>query len=219
VQLGNPERDREKGVGLGLSIVNAIVNLLDEHRLDMRSWQHRGTRFSLELPYGDEAFETALRVEVTRPPGGFDLSGLYAFYVEDDPLVRRSTISLFEALGMRFEAFGSLAELEAALPGLEREPDLLVSDYRLPHDRTARDVHAAVEAVFGEAPPMLVVTGEMGALGGGRWPGPTAVLRKPVTPEVLVLEISALCVRGAAAAEPLSPAATPRSAAPSAEPL
>lgn len=219
VQLGNPERDREKGVGLGLSIVNAIVTLLDEHRLDMGSWQGRGTRFSLELPYGDEALETALRVEVSRPPGGFDLSGLYAFYVEDDPLVRRSTVSLFEALGMRFEAFASLAELEAALPEIEREPDLLVSDYRLPEGRTARDVLAAVESAFGEAPPCLVVTGEMGALGGGRWPGPTAILRKPVTPEALVREISALSVRRAEAAEPLSPAETPRSAAPSAEPL
>ncbi len=218
VQLGNQERDRDKGVGLGLSIVNAIVPLLGEHRLDMRSREGVGTRFSLELPYGD-APEAELRVEVTRPPGPVDLSGLYAFYVEDDPLVRASTIALFDALGVRHEAFGSLAELEAALPGVERDPDLLVSDYRLPDGRTAEDVVRAVERAFGAAPPLLVITGEMVSFGEGPWLGTGRILRKPVSPDALVAEIRMLCVQRAVAPEPGSPAATPRSAARSGEPL
>jgi len=219
VQLGNQERDRDKGVGLGLSIVNAIVPLLGEHRLDMRSREGVGTRFSLELPHGDAAPEAELRVEVTRPPGPVDLSGLYAFYVEDDPLVRASTVALFDALGVRHEAFGSVAELEAALPTVERDPDLLVSDYRLPDGRTAEDVARAVEQAFGAAPPLLVITGEMTSFGEGPWLGTGRILRKPVSPDALVAEIRTLCVQRAAAAAPISPAATPRSAAPSAEPL
>jgi len=50
VQLHNPEHNREKGLGLGLSIVNAILAVLPEHRLDMRSIEGRGTRFSLYVP-------------------------------------------------------------------------------------------------------------------------------------------------------------------------
>ena len=69
VQLHNDERDREKGVGLGLSIVNAIIPLLGEHRLDMRSREGIGTRFSLELPHGDPVPDAQLRVEVTPAPG------------------------------------------------------------------------------------------------------------------------------------------------------
>ena len=217
VQLGNPERDREKGVGLGLSIVNAIVTLLAEHRLDMRSRPDVGTRFSLEVPIADPASEAGLLVEVTRPPGPVDLTGLYAFYVEDDALVRASTIALLDALGLRYEAFGSLAELEAALPAVERDPDLLVSDYRLPDGRTAEHVAQAVEAALGVAPPLLVVTGEMDSFGEGAWLGTGRVLRKPVSPDALVAAITSLCVQQAA--EPGSPAATPRSEAPSVGPL
>ena len=225
VQLHNHERDREKGVGLGLSIVNAIIPLLAEHRLDMRSREGVGTRFSLELPHGDPVPDAQLRVEVTRPPGPVDLSGLYAFYVEDDAMVRLSTMALFETLGLRFEAFASLAELEAALPAIERAPDLLISDYRLPENRTAEHVVAAVQAAFDVTPPLIVITGEMLPFRNADWLGRGRILRKPVSAETLVGEIAALCVEAAIAAsvqpepaaEPESPAATPRSAAPSAE--
>ena len=50
VQLNNPERNREKGLGLGLSIVHAIFEVLPDHRLAMNSTEGRGTRFSLNLP-------------------------------------------------------------------------------------------------------------------------------------------------------------------------
>ena len=225
VQLRNEERDRDKGVGLGLSIVAAIVNLLAEHRLDMRSREGRGTRFSLELPHGDRASAQPWRVDVTRPPGPVDLSGLYALYIEDDSLVRASTAALLDALGMRYEAFGSLAALEAALPDIEREPDLLISDYRLPDGRTAEHVARLAGEAFDPLPPLLVLTGEMLPFDEGPWLGSGRILRKPVSPEALVAAISDLCVQAATqpprpepAPESASPAATPRSAAPSAGP-
>lgn len=191
VQLGNDERDREKGVGLGLSIVNAIIPLLGEHRLDMRSSAGAGTRFSLELPYGAAPAEGAMR-ETTAVPGAFDIGGLYVLYVEDDALVRTSALALFDTLGLRYEAYASLAELEAALPALERIPDLLITDYRLPEGRTAEDVVRLTSAAF-EAPlPLIVVTGEM-RVPDGDWLGAARVLRKPVAPEALAAEIAAAC--------------------------
>jgi CheY-like chemotaxis protein/two-component sensor histidine kinase len=229
VQLGNEQRDRDKGVGLGLSIVAAIVNLLAEHRLDMRSREGQGTRFSLELPHGDPAPAAEWRVEMTRPPGRIDLSGLYAFYVEDDALVRASTAALLDTFGMRYEAFASLAELEAALPGIEREPDLVISDYRLPDGRTAEHVARLIAEAFDPPPPLLVLTGEMLPFDEGPWIGTGRILRKPVSPDALVAAISAACVQAALPpprpdpapapeAEPASLDATPRSAAPSAGP-
>jgi signal transduction histidine kinase/CheY-like chemotaxis protein len=192
VQLRNPERDREKGVGLGLSIVQAIVPLLAEHRLDMRSRPGKGTRFSLEVPRIEAPADAgaALPLIVATPTP--DLSGTYILYVEDDALVRRATSALFEANGILHEPYGSYAELVAALPGLERTPDLVVTDYRLPEGRTARDVVKAVSAAFDGPLPLLVVTGEMGPIAGGRWIGAGRVLRKPVAPETLIAEISAL---------------------------
>ncbi len=198
VQLNNDERDREKGVGLGLSIVNAIIPLLGEHRLDMRSTAGRGTRFSLELPYAAVyPLETAA-AEKTRPPGAIDLSGLYLLYVEDDPLVRRSAAALFDTLGLLHEAFGSVAEVAAKLPGLERVPDILITDFRLP-DGTAADIARMTTAAFETALPLIVVTGEMQPLGEAPWLGNGRVLRKPVSPGTLVETIGALCLEAAAA--------------------
>lgn len=49
-QIGNPERDRHKGLGLGLTIVQRTAHLLG-HRLDVCSLPGQGSRFSLELPW------------------------------------------------------------------------------------------------------------------------------------------------------------------------
>ncbi len=198
VQLRNAERDREKGVGLGLSIVAAIVPLLPEHRIDMRSRLGVGTRFSLDLPYahagvaGGPAFDPDLAEEAA------DLAGLYALYVEDDALVRGSALTLFDTLGIRYEAFSNFAEMEAALPGFEREPDILISDYRLPAGRTAEDVVRATTAAFDRALPLIVVTGEMASF-DGPWLASGRVLRKPVAPEALVAAIGALVTPAQAA--------------------
>lgn len=215
VQLANQERDREKGVGLGLSIVNAIIPLLTEHRLDMRSRAGMGTRFSLELPYSRAAPETVKRHEATRPPGPMDLSGFYLLYVEDDALVRKSACALFDTLDLRYEAYASYAELEAGAPTLERVPDLLITDYRLPEGRTAEDVVRLTREAFDAELPLIVVTGEMPAFEEGSWLGSGRVLRKPVSPETLIAEISSFCLAIALAEGSRSPDATPRSEAPS----
>ena len=47
-QLNNPERDRSKGLGLGLAIVRRTAALLD-HPLVLASREGRGTLFSLGL--------------------------------------------------------------------------------------------------------------------------------------------------------------------------
>jgi signal transduction histidine kinase len=191
VQLGNAERDREKGVGLGLSIVQAIMPLLSEHRLDMRSRPGKGTRFSLEVPLADG--EAGLEAPPVAPgQAATDLAGTYVLYVEDDALVRKATGALFDSREILYEAYGSFGELEAALPSLERTPDLLITDYRLPDGRTAADVVRATTRAFDGPLPLLVVTGEMGAIGEEEWIGAGRVLRKPVAPEALVAQISAL---------------------------
>lgn len=191
VQLRNAERDREKGVGLGLSIVAAIVPLLAGHRIDMRSRLGRGTRFSIDLPYALAASGFEMRSDRLLPAAAADLAGLYVLYVEDDRLVRDSAAALFDAIGMRHETYASLIELEAALPGIEREPDLLITDYRLADGATAEDVVRATSTAFERALPLIVVTGEMASF-DGPWLDGGRVLRKPVSPEALVAAIGAL---------------------------
>src|SRR5581483_2737471 len=50
-QLDNPERDRRKGLGLGLAIVRRLAKLLG-YRVGMRSVIGKGSMFSITLPRG-----------------------------------------------------------------------------------------------------------------------------------------------------------------------
>src|SRR6185312_12416346 len=50
-QLDNPERDRRKGLGLGLAIVERLARLLG-HTVELRSEVGRGSVFSITVPRG-----------------------------------------------------------------------------------------------------------------------------------------------------------------------
>jgi CheY-like chemotaxis protein len=119
-----------------------------------------------------------------------DLAGLFVLYVEDDQLVRNSTLALFEGAGLVCEAYASFAALEKGLPTVERPPDLILSDYRLPEGRTGGDVIRAVRAQFEEELPALILTGDAVPAEERAALGAVKVLRKPVSPETLLAEIS-----------------------------
>jgi CheY-like chemotaxis protein len=192
-QLGNAERDREKGLGLGLSIVKSIMQLLKEHRIDMRSIEGRGTRFSLDIPRSDEARDQTLTKEPQQTAILKDLGGLYVMYVEDDALVRASTEALLQEYGILYESVGSMQELKERLPLIERLPDVVISDHRLPGGWTARDIVDAVSEHVGAEIPAVIITGEVTThlteSAGAR------LLAKPVAPEALLAAIAASCQR------------------------
>jgi len=184
VQLGNDERDRNKGIGLGLSIVKASIDLLPGHRLDMRSAPGQGTRFSIELPLAAQVDAQPAGLCEEFEPGSWQ--GAYLLYVEDDTMVRQSTEQILAAHDIRFESFASIADLKAGLERFEMPPDLILSDYRLPDGRTADDVVILAEAWFEEELPVVVLTGEVSLAPREGW----EVLHKPVATERLLAAIA-----------------------------
>ena len=84
-QLGNPERDRRKGLGLGLAIVQGLTHTLG-HRLTLSSIPGRGSVFRLELPLVNKLYPLEIdrpqAVEFTTP-----LRGYHALVIEDDDIV------------------------------------------------------------------------------------------------------------------------------------
>jgi two-component system, sensor histidine kinase len=161
-QVGNPEQDRDKGLGLGLSIVNAVISMLDEHRIELKSAEGLGSRFSVEMPLcGATPDKPSPRAPARADPEeARQLAGLYVLLVEDDGLVRASTEALLSQWGVLFDSAATFEEYEEILDSLERIPDLIITDYRLRDFKTAREIAMLFTAKLGKPCPTLVVTGE-----------------------------------------------------------
>jgi CheY-like chemotaxis protein len=188
-QIANTEQDGEKGLGLGLSIVNAIVSTVDGHSLTMRSKLGFGTRFSVVLPRSSLGVFHIERAN--SESANVDVAGLYVLYVEDNKGVRKSTETLLREFGVLCDVSSSVEELVGKLPKLERMPDIVLTDYHLSDGTTAIDVVNAVYAEFQTRIPTIVLTGESGDFQYSEGMNGVVVLRKPISPKELLRQIRA----------------------------
>ncbi len=130
-QVGNAARDRTKGMGLGLNIVQRTTKLLD-HPLSMNSRLGRGTRFNLSLPLAEGELTVGEELPKDKPLAD-DVAGKWALVVEDDALARTALVGLLESWGMHVaQAQGPADALQCLAQGVQ--PDVIVSDYRLQED-------------------------------------------------------------------------------------
>jgi len=126
VQLANPGRDREKGVGLGLSIVKRICELMGTP-IVMTSAPGCGSCFSLRVPLAP----TAARGEREAPPvpaGSDAFKGAHVWVVEDDPLVRAALSMQLSAWGATCAFAASMAQVLAQREADGRWPDAALLD-------------------------------------------------------------------------------------------
>lgn len=156
-QIGNASRDRSKGLGLGLSIVQRCARLLD-HPLTLRSVPGKGSCFCITVSGLSD--DRSLR-QVTAPTDvrALDLCNQRVAVVEDDISVRDSMQQLLEHLGATVFSASSGDALLAMLRRGDIYPDLIISDYRL-HDESGLDVIREARMAFGDSLPALLVTGD-----------------------------------------------------------
>lgn len=152
-QVGNPERDRGAGLGLGLAIVRRLCDLLG-HTLVMRSQLGRGTHFALDLPCG----EIAATSEPDMPPRPLD-AGLVVGVIEDDPEVRDSMQRLLGKWGCRVHAGSDEMEL-LRQSEVATSLQVVIADYRLRGRHNGVDAIRALRAACGRDLPALIVTGD-----------------------------------------------------------
>jgi len=127
-QLGNPERDRSRGLGLGLSIVRRLAQLL-ELDIDMASTPGRGTRFSVAVPRAERPGTVFAGVGSTG--GGVhpdSLAGTRILVLDDEEAVRRGMETLLQAFGCEVLSVGCIAE--AVAQSRVAPPDILLVDLR-----------------------------------------------------------------------------------------
>ncbi len=178
-QLDNPERDREKGLGLGLSIVQRLAALMGTE-VSVQSRPGKGSCFSLTLAAAAPAPVTHERPDAAAAGG---LGDLTVAVIDDDRLAREGLEVLLAAWGCRVLACGSQEECLDRLARTGLRPDALIVDYRLRAHRTGAQAVAAVRAQTGREVPALIVTGDTSPerVAEARGCG-LPLLRKPVRP-------------------------------------
>ena len=192
-QLSNPERDRSRGIGLGLAIVRRLTNLLGIE-LNFESHPGRGTRFVLALPLAEARPASAVESSPAPEAEAIGLpEGLRVLVVDDEGTVRSSMQALLEESGC---AVTLASGIDEALECLDREAsELVIADQQLRSSETGVElVRRARERVPGLA--ALLVTGntaaglraEAEALG-------LKLLHKPVSPLGLRRAIAAVLRR------------------------
>ena len=186
-QLGNPERDSRKGLGLGLAIAKGLAATLG-HSLALHSSLGRGSKFSLQLPLSKMRHVTA---QPDEGPSPFALRNLRVLIIEDDASVRAGMQNLLQSWGAVCHAAESIDEALVRVRAVT--PQLVISDYRLREQRTGAQAIAAVRSELGYAVPSLLVTGDTAPerLRDAQATG-VPLLHKPVTPQQLHQAIARL---------------------------
>lgn len=182
-QLDNSARDRNKGMGLGLSIVQRTAALLG-HPLQLSSRLGLGSRFSLTLPVVSTPDEVP--AEADRQPALQDaLADAVVLVIEDDALVRSALVGLLAGWGMQVHQAQALDDAQGLLAaGLQ--PAVIVSDYRLPNGQNGIDVVQALRRQLQRAVPACLMSGDTdGELMKVAQLAGLTLLHKPVRPAKL----------------------------------
>jgi two-component system, sensor histidine kinase len=154
-QVGNPERDRANGLGLGLAIVRRLADLMDLS-LTLDSVPERGSRFALEIPATTRPIPQ--RGESRRPGS---LAGVVVAVLEDDREVRQGMQALLSHWGCVACDGADAREIGERLREIGvQAPDAVVADYRLRNDRSGLAEVAALWHAWGVEVPALLVTGD-----------------------------------------------------------
>jgi CheY-like chemotaxis protein len=182
-QIGNVERNLQRGHGLGLAIVRRLAAQLGIE-VSLRSAPGRGSVFSFELPAAPEGAVVAARPAAVAQDDGATLRpGLAVLVVEDNTVVADSLSALLLQWEVEPRVYASAAEA-LALADL-RALDAALCDIRLPG---ALDGIALAEKLQRQKPSLAIAlisadineaTQRLAAERGWH------ALRKPVQPEEL----------------------------------
>jgi signal transduction histidine kinase len=157
-QLENPERDRRKGLGLGLAIVERLAKLLD-HAVELRSSVGKGSMFAITAPLGSQA--DCVPIESSPDAAGvFDLSGALVLVIDDEGAVQEGMAALLRKWKCEVLTAGSGKEMLEQLVAVQKLPDLIVSDFRLRGAENGIEVVELLRNEFNVDIPALLVTGD-----------------------------------------------------------
>ncbi|WP_353860712.1 PAS domain S-box protein [Azospirillum formosense] len=154
-QVGNQERDRSKGLGLGLAVVRRLARLLG-HTVHLRSRLGRGSAFCIDVPLVSRQATGAAPSAARLVPD--DGRGMI-LVIDDEPLIRLGLQAMLEGWGYRVLTAGSIEDAVQHIESGEW-PSAILADYRLRDGKTGLDAIRAVCERLRASVPATIITGD-----------------------------------------------------------
>lgn len=198
-QLGNPERDRRKGLGLGLAIVDGLCRILD-HPLELKSRVGHGSTFLVHVPIAEGDVPQLEEMDEAVSAG---LHGYAVLVIDDEQAIRQAMTEVLGGWGCQVRVAENAQDALAQLAAAAFSPDAIIADYRLREGRSGAEAIAEIRRTLGRSVPAAILTGdtaparlrEAGASG-------FLLLHKPIQPARLRSVLSAWRSERPALAEP-----------------
>ena len=183
-QIDNPERDRSRGLGMGLAIVQRLCHLL-QHPLEVRSREGRGSVFRIVVPEGDVNALAVSKEAETLPPR--KTGTITVLLIDDERAIREATRELLRPMQVNVIVAATVAEAVASAEKSEQQIDMILSDWRLRGQEDGLEAVRAVRVVSGAGTPAVLITGETSPelLKRAHEAG-LVVLHKPLQPRQLI---------------------------------
>jgi two-component system CheB/CheR fusion protein len=161
-RVGAGPREPNSGLGLGLSVVRRMADLLG-HRLDVRSTPGQGSMFAVEVPMspGEEGLDALPLANRLAARNGRQVSVLL---VEDDASLLRPLRILLELEGYQVITARAGDQARAAVEQHEISPMAAIIDYSVSGEMSGSQFIRGLRKAFGEDIPIIVLTGVVSTL-------------------------------------------------------
>lgn len=153
----NLPADRERGLGLGLSIVQRLGEAL-RHPIDVSSRIGRGSVFKITVPVADDVTDMAVPpVEVRVVDQEHGRQGTI-FVIEDDVALREMLEMFLRGIGHSVVGVGSGDQALDLISQAQITPDVVLADYTLPNNQTGPGIISAIRAATKTKVPAVMLT-------------------------------------------------------------
>lgn len=155
-QINSSDAQRGHGLGLGLSIVKRLCDLLDI-KIMLESTVGHGTRFTLSVPIGQ--LSTVAASDEPAMPMNLP-ERLLVLIVDDDRSIRFGMEVLLESYGCKTLCAAGIDDAIQLLDSCNAMPDIIVADYHLSSNRTGTQAILDLRAHLTAGIPAILVTGD-----------------------------------------------------------
>lgn len=156
-QLHNAHRDRAKGLGLGLALVQRLCQLLN-YPLALNSQPGKGSVFSIKIPQGSA--DLVVSKNAVPVMHSWNLNDRCVLVIDDERDILQAMKAILLKWGCKVVTAESLADALNELDKKNIVPDIVLSDLRLRDNKTGIEAIDSLREKYSKLLPGILITGD-----------------------------------------------------------